>query len=60
MLVTMCVFCRKQPVDPEWKPFCSQRCQQQDLARWADGSYAVAGDKTEVAEGEKQKGRGSQ
>jgi endogenous inhibitor of DNA gyrase (YacG/DUF329 family) len=36
-----CVFCRRQPIDPKWRPFCSQRCQLQDLARWADGSYSV-------------------
>ncbi len=39
-----CVFCRKHPVDPEWRPFCSERCRLQDLARWADGSYRVAGE----------------
>jgi endogenous inhibitor of DNA gyrase (YacG/DUF329 family) len=35
----MCVFCRRQPVDPAWRPFCSERCKIQDLARWADGTY---------------------
>jgi len=24
-------------------PFCSKRCQTIDLARWADGSYRIAG-----------------
>jgi uncharacterized protein len=37
----LCVFCRKAPVDPDWRPFCSKRCQLQDLARWADGAYRV-------------------
>jgi endogenous inhibitor of DNA gyrase (YacG/DUF329 family) len=37
-----CVFCRKRPADPAWRPFCSERCKIQDLARWADGSYRVA------------------
>ncbi|MEP7307164.1 MAG: DNA gyrase inhibitor YacG [Acidobacteriota bacterium] len=40
----LCVFCRRQPVDPRWRPFCSDRCRIQDLARWADGSYAVPGE----------------
>ncbi len=40
--VPVCVFCRKKPVDTRWRPFCSQRCQLQDLARWADGTYRVA------------------
>jgi endogenous inhibitor of DNA gyrase (YacG/DUF329 family) len=56
----MCVLCRKQPVDPEWKPFCSRRCQLLDLARWVDGSYAVPGEKTQLPESEKPKDRGSQ
>jgi endogenous inhibitor of DNA gyrase (YacG/DUF329 family) len=40
----LCVFCRRQPVDPAWRPFCSKRCQLQDLARWADGAYKAAGE----------------
>ncbi len=38
-----CAFCRRQPVDPRWRPFCSERCQIQDLARWVDGTYRVPG-----------------
>jgi hypothetical protein len=45
-LPTACVFCRARPIAPEWRPFCSERCKLQDLARWADGSYTVAGDKS--------------
>jgi len=37
----VCVFCRTQPVDPAWRPFCSERCKLQDLARWADGAYRI-------------------
>jgi uncharacterized protein len=39
-----CVFCRRRPIDPEWRPFCSERCKIQDLARWADGTYNVPGE----------------
>jgi endogenous inhibitor of DNA gyrase (YacG/DUF329 family) len=39
----LCVLCRTRPVEPRWRPFCSQRCQQQDQARWADGIYRVPG-----------------
>jgi uncharacterized protein len=39
----MCVFCRRHPVDPAWRPFCSERCKLQDLARWADGAYKIPG-----------------
>ena len=40
----LCVFCRRHPVDHAWRPFCSERCKLQDLARWADGTYAVPGE----------------
>jgi len=39
--LTLCVFCRRHPVEPAWRPFCSKRCKIQDLARWADGTYSV-------------------
>jgi hypothetical protein len=38
----LCVFCRLHQVEPAWRPFCSERCKLQDLARWADGSYRLA------------------
>ncbi len=39
--VELCVWCRRHPVEPAWRPFCSERCRLQDLARWADESYRV-------------------
>jgi endogenous inhibitor of DNA gyrase (YacG/DUF329 family) len=39
----LCVLCRKQPADPRWRPFCSERCRNEDLARWAEGRYRVPG-----------------
>jgi len=36
-----CVFCRRQPAQPPWEPFCSERCKLQDLAKWIDGTYRV-------------------
>ena len=38
----LCVLCRTRPVDERWRPFCSERCRNEDLARWADGRYRVA------------------
>ena len=38
----LCVFCRRHAVEPPWRPFCSERCKLQDLARWADGAYRIA------------------
>jgi endogenous inhibitor of DNA gyrase (YacG/DUF329 family) len=40
----VCVYCRRHPVDGDWRPFCSERCKLQDLARWAEGAYRVAGE----------------
>jgi uncharacterized protein len=48
----VCVFCRRHPVDDLWRPFCSERCKLQDLARWADGSYSVTGEASEPPEPE--------
>ena len=41
-----CPICRK-PLDADAAqqssvyPFCSERCRQVDLFRWADGKYAI-------------------
>jgi endogenous inhibitor of DNA gyrase (YacG/DUF329 family) len=40
----LCVLCRLRVVDQRWRPFCSERCRNEDLARWADGHYCVASD----------------
>jgi endogenous inhibitor of DNA gyrase (YacG/DUF329 family) len=37
----LCVFCRRQPAEQPWEPFCSERCKLQDLAKWIDGGYRV-------------------
>jgi endogenous inhibitor of DNA gyrase (YacG/DUF329 family) len=34
-----CVYCRRQPAQSPWEPFCSERCKLQDLAKWIDGQY---------------------
>jgi uncharacterized protein len=50
-----CAMCRARPVDPKWRPFCSERCQVRDLGAWADGTYRVAGEKpTDREEDDKQ------
>ena len=42
--VELCVYCRRHQVEPDWRPFCSERCKLQDLARWADEGYRVPAD----------------
>ncbi len=35
-----CPICEKT-TDAAYKPFCSKRCADADLAKWLSGSYAV-------------------
>lgn len=35
-----CPICHAD-TDPKYRPFCSKRCADVDLARWLSGSYAV-------------------
>ncbi|AWI84015.1 DNA gyrase inhibitor YacG [Alloyangia pacifica] len=38
-----CPICAK-PTDEKYRPFCSKRCADVDLAKWMSGSYAVPSD----------------
>ena len=35
-----CPICQSK-TDPNYRPFCSKRCADVDLAKWLSGSYAV-------------------
>ncbi|MBE3636703.1 DNA gyrase inhibitor YacG [Mangrovicoccus algicola] len=35
-----CPVCERRG-DPRYRPFCSRRCADVDLARWLNGSYAI-------------------
>lgn len=35
-----CPICEK-PTDPKYRPFCSKRCADLDLAKWLTGAYAI-------------------
>jgi len=41
-----CPICGK-PRAAEFRPFCSARCADVDLARWLRGDYVVPGDPVE-------------
>lgn len=43
-----CPVCQKKPI-AEFKPFCSKRCQDADLAAWVTEKYRV---KTEEQAGD--------
>lgn len=40
----LCAYCRRHPVKPDWRPFCSERCKLADLGHWLSGDYRVAGE----------------
>ncbi len=44
-----CPICAK-PTDKAYRPFCSKRCADIDLAKWLGGDYAVASQSEDDAE----------
>lgn len=44
-----CPICDKA-IDAAYKPFCSKRCADVDLAKWLSGSYALASNDPDDAE----------
>ena len=42
MTAALCPIC-KRPAEPKFRPFCSKRCADVDLARWFSGAYAIPG-----------------
>jgi len=40
----LCVYCRRHPIDPASRPFCSERCRMADLGRWLSEDYRVPDD----------------
>ncbi len=45
----LCPVCGKADV-PDYRPFCSRRCADVDLARWLNGAYAIPSDDPEDEE----------
>ena len=41
-----CPICKK-PTDAKYRPFCSRRCADVDLAKWMGGNYAIPSDDPE-------------
>ena len=37
----VCAYCRQQPSDAKYQPFCSERCKMADLGRWLQGDYRI-------------------
>lgn len=43
----LCPLCKK-PVDPAYRPFCSKRCADIDLAKWLRGDYLIEGEDKDI------------
>jgi len=39
----VCAYCRREPIAPAYRPFCSERCKMADLGRWLKGDYRIPG-----------------
>lgn len=44
-----CPICARES-DPKYRPFCSRRCADVDLAKWLGGGYAIPSDDPEDME----------
>lgn len=44
-----CPICSR-PSEPKYRPFCSKRCADVDLAKWLGGSYAIPSEDPEDLE----------
>lgn len=44
-----CPICEKE-TDLKYRPFCSKRCADVDLAKWLSGSYAIPSEDPEDLE----------
>ena len=54
-----CPICQK-PADPKYRPFCSSRCADIDLARWLRGDYIIPGSAVEEEESPDREGEQSE
>ena len=46
------MYCHKRPIDPAWRPFCSERCKMADLGRWLREEYRVPDEPAPTADPE--------
>jgi len=49
MSAAKCAHCGK-PVVAEFRPFCSKRCADVDLAKWFRGDYVIPGPEGEIGD----------
>lgn len=42
-----CPICKKEVTDMKYRPFCSKRCADIDLANWFNEKYSFAAEETD-------------
>jgi endogenous inhibitor of DNA gyrase (YacG/DUF329 family) len=42
-----CAYCRKRPMVPAFRPFCSEGCRSRDLNAWLSDRYVLPGNAEE-------------
>ena len=47
-----CPICKKEFIDDKYKPFCSKRCADIDLANWFNGKYAFEASRLDEGDAE--------
>jgi endogenous inhibitor of DNA gyrase (YacG/DUF329 family) len=52
-MASSCPICKK-PTVLKYRPFCSKRCADIDLARWFRGDYKIPGEEAEKEEKEEK------
>ena len=50
-----CPICGR-PTEQAYRPFCSQRCADQDLGRWLTGGYRIPAEEEPDLDGEPEGG----
>jgi len=55
--VRKCPICAR-PADQTYKPFCSKRCADVDLAKWLGGRYAIPASEDSDEDGDAPQARG--
>jgi endogenous inhibitor of DNA gyrase (YacG/DUF329 family) len=50
-----CPICGR-PTDPDYRPFCSRRCADVDLARWLSDGYRIPDEADTADEGAEEAG----
>ena len=45
-----CPICKKETTwdGNKFRPFCSERCRQMDLGKWASEEYYISGEKRDI------------